>query len=278
MRQHMSKATLQAYLLILSSFCFMDAFALTNPQLEQALQNTDRSPAFIQRDSARHPVETLNFFSLKDTMRVIEIWPGAGWYTEILAPYLSPNGELYAAHFAEHSPVKFFQRSRQKFISKFTTHPYTKVNITEFNPTGKLPNLPVNNADMVLTFRNVHNWISADKAPQAFKLFYEALKPGGILGVVEHRAKPGTSIDLMKKSGYVTQAYVIELASAAGFKLLESSEINANYLDQGNHPKGVWSLPPTLREGQKNKAKYLKIGESDRMTLKFIKPDSSQKI
>lgn len=270
--------TLQISLFILSSLCMMKAFAqLDTPSLEQALQNTNRSPAFRQRDQARHPIETLNFFGLKSTMRVIEIWPGAGWYTEILAPYLNHNGELYAAHFTEHSSVKFFQQSRQKFTFKFNQHanPYGKVTITEFDPSGSPPNLPVNDADMVLTFRNVHNWISANKAQEAFRLFYKALKPGGILGVVEHRAKPGTNITLMKKSGYVTQAYVIELASMAGFKLLESSEINANNSDRRNHPEGVWSLPPTLREGQKNKDKYLKIGESDRMTLKFIKPEIS---
>lgn len=233
-----------------------------------------RSPEHLHRNAARHPLETLTFFGIKPSMTVVEIWPGSGWYTEILAPYLKENGSLYAAHFPKDSNVKFFRIYREKFEQKLAAQPalYQNVTLTEFSPNAMSVISPENSADMVLTFRNVHNWMSAGGEKLAFLSFYRALKPGGILGVVEHRAKPGTSIEAMKASGYVTEEYVIQLAEAAGFKLLARSEINANPKDSADHPKGVWTLPPTLRLKEENKDKYLAIGESDRMTLKFIKP------
>lgn len=233
-----------------------------------------RSEANIERNQYRNPVATLEFFEVKPDHTVVEIWPGAGWYTEILAPYLQQDGLLYAAHFPADTEVDYFSRSRKAFLQKLSDHPdaYSKVVITEFGAGTEQPIAPPRTADRVLTFRNVHNWLNAGFAEEAFVVFYEALKPGGILGVVEHRAKPGTSLEDMKSSGYMTEAYTINLATKAGFELVEKSDINANPKDTADYPKGVWTLPPSLRLGQEDRDKYQAIGESDRMTLKFRKP------
>lgn len=240
---------------------------------EGILQSADRTPAFVKRDVFRHPSETLAFFGLKPTMTVVEIWPGGGWYTEILAPYLR-GGKLYAAHFAKDSSVNYFLNSRRVFEEKVNARPdvYQAMTLAEFSPKMNKLTVPDASADLVLTFRNVHNWLRSINEAEAFALFYKALKPGGVLGVVEHRAKPNTSWEVMKKSGYMTEAYVIALAEKAGFVLDASSEINANAKDTADHPKGVWTLPPTLRMKDKDRAKYVAIGESDRMTLRFKKP------
>jgi len=238
------------------------------------LQSSDRTPAFTERDVYRHPGETLAFFGLKPDMTVVEIWPGGGWYTEILAPYLE-SGKLYAAHFAKDSGLKYFVNSRRSFEEKVKAAPdvYQTMTMAEFSPKMNKLTVPDGSVDRVLTFRNVHNWLRSINEAEAFALFYKALKPGGVLGVVEHRAKADASWETMKTSGYMTEAYVIALAEKAGFVLDAKSEINANSKDSADHPKGVWTLPPTLRMKDKDRAKYLAIGESDRMTLRFIKPD-----
>jgi len=237
------------------------------------LQSPARTPAFVERDIYRHPSETLAFFGLEATMTVVEIWPGGGWYTEVLAPYLT-QGKLYAAHFAKDSGVKYFVNSRRVFKEKVQAHSdvYQAITMAEFSPKMNKLTVPDGSADLVLTFRNVHNWLRSINEAEAFALFYKALKPGGVLGVVEHRAKPDTSWETMKQSGYMTEAYVISLAEKAGFVLDAKSEINANSKDSADHPKGVWTLPPTLRMKDKGREKYLAIGESDRMTLRFKKP------
>jgi predicted methyltransferase len=226
------------------------------------------------RDQYRHPKQTLEFLGVKPNMTVVEISPGGGWYTEILAPYLRDEGKLYAAHFSADSKVAYFQKSLKSFIDKTTAQPeiYGKMILTELDPPAKVEVAPVGSADSVLTFRNVHNWMKAGTVDAVFKAMYVALKQGGMLGVVEHRGVAGTEQDPKAKSGYVTEAYVIKLAEKAGFILLEKSDINANPKDTKNHPEGVWTLPPSLRLEDKNKATYLAIGESDRMTLKFVKP------
>ncbi|MFV8783186.1 class I SAM-dependent methyltransferase [Microbulbifer sp. SA54] len=241
--------------------------------LQKAIAAEHRDPANVARDVYRNPEETLTFFQVKPEMTVVEIWPGGGWYSEILAPLMHGKGTYYAAHFDKTAPG-YFKKSRENFEKKIKDKDsvYSDVVLTEFIPGGDAEIAPAGSADAVLTFRNVHNWMNQGKEAAAFKAFYDALKPGGVLGVVEHRAKPGTSRENMIKSGYVTQDYVVELAEKAGFTLEEASEINANPKDTADHPKGVWTLPPSLRLGDQDKDKYLAIGESDRMTLRFRKP------
>lgn len=259
-------------------FCLITFFSAINVWADTTiggdiLQSPDRTPAFVERDVYRHPAETLAFFGLQPNMAVVEIWPGGGWYTEILAPYLE-GGKLYAAHFAKDSNVKYFLNSRRAFKEKVKAYPdvYQALTMAEFSPKMDKLTVPNGSADLVLTFRNVHNWLRSINEAEAFALFYKALKPGGVLGVVEHRAKPNTDWETMKTSGYMTEDYVIALAEKAGFVLDAKSEVNANPKDSADHPKGVWTLPPTLRMKDKDRAKYLAIGESDRMTLRFKKP------
>ncbi|MCH8959244.1 MAG: amidohydrolase family protein [Proteobacteria bacterium] len=235
-----------------------------------------RSEASRARNHYRHPVETLEFIGIKPDMTVVEISPGAGgWYTEILAPYLKDNGKLYAASYDPDSESNYFRSNAEKFNAKLAADPgsYSKVEVTVFDPPLLLAIAPPGSADMVLTFRNVHNWMREGVAPEALAGMYAALKPGGILGVVAHRADPGNEQDPKVVSGYVRQDYFIELAESAGFEFVESGEINANPNDSRDHPEGVWTLPPSLRLKDVDRDKYLAIGESDRMTLKFRKPD-----
>lgn len=248
--------------------------------VEEAVAGDHRSPAHKARDVYRHPQETLAFFDVKEDMTVVEIWPGGvGWYTEILAPLLKENGKLYAAHFSPESTVPFFTKSLQQFKEKLSANAeiYGGVMLTVLQPPDALDIAPKGAADRVLTFRNVHNWMRDSQALAVFEAMYRALKPGGILGVVEHRGDPDRPRDPKAESGYVREDYVIELAKQAGFKLLDRSEINANPKDNRNHPKGVWSLPPSLRLNEQDREKYLAIGESDRMTLKFVKPAEPKK-
>jgi len=236
---------------------------------------THRDAASIARNEARHPIETLQFLGLKSGMTVIEILPGGGWYSEILAPFLKDNGTYYAAHFSPNSQLSYQPPMLRAFEERVAGNPdvYGGTIITRLYPPNETNIAPPGSADLALTFRNVHNWIMAGTQQVHFAAFFTALKPGGILGVVEHRAPEGSSMEVMETTGYVTQAYVVELAEAAGFKLEASSEINANPKDTKDYPEGVWTLPPTLRMGASNQAQYLAIGESDRMTLRFRKPE-----
>jgi predicted methyltransferase len=233
-----------------------------------------RNPEFVLRDQYRHPLETLKFFGVEPGMTIVEIWPGKGWYTEVLAPYLR-GGVLYAAHFPTGIGVPYYDDNHVLFVKKLALHPevYSRVKMATFDPKRNQLTVPEGYADAVLTFRNVHNWLRSESEAAAFELFYQALKPGGVLGVVEHRAVAGTDWETMKVSGYMTEEYVIGLAEKAGFVLAATSDINSNDKDLKNYPKGVWTLPPTLRLQQQDREKYLAIGESDRMTLKFIKPE-----
>lgn len=244
--------------------------------LHDLLDSPHRTAEEKSRDTFRHPVETLTFFDVQPDMTVVEIWPGAGgWYTSILAPYLYENGTFYAAQFPEDSDIAFYRRSVTHFKEKLAGHPdvYDHVRITALYPPVYSTIAPAGTADRVLTFRNVHNWAKAGKTEAVFASFFAALKPGGVLGVVEHRAPEVRPFSRQIETGYMSEGYVIEQAEKAGFKLAGRSEINANPKDQANHPAGVWSLPPTLRLGDQDREKYQAIGESDRMTLKFIKPE-----
>ena len=242
--------------------------------LATAIAGEWRDPANVARDSARHPAETLAFFGIEPGQTVIEITPGGGWYAEILAPYLREDGQYVGAIWND-GVSEYYDKTNVKLREKVAASPmvYDKAEWRPFD--AKAPQFgPAGSADAVLTFRNVHNWVGGDNGEAYFKAFFDVLKPGGTLGVVEHRAKPGTDPETMKKSGYLTEALVIELAEKAGFELVEKSEVNANPADTADHPNGVWTLPPGNRHDEADAAKYQAIGESDRMTLRFRKPEA----
>lgn len=243
----------------------------------QALADGEhRSAEHKARNMYRHPAETLTWFGIKEDMTVVEISPGSeGWYMEILAPFLRDKGKYYAAGPDAESSVAYFQSSLKSMHEKLASNPdlYGAVTVTELAPqAGKTKIAPEGSADMVLTFRNVHNWMSGGDAEAVFAAMYKALKPGGILGLTEHRGNPDVEQDPKAASGYVTEAATIKLAESAGFKLVARSDINANPKDTKDYESGVWTLPPRLRLGDKDREKYVAIGESDRMTLKFVKP------
>ena len=237
--------------------------------LKGAINSKERDPKNALRDEYRNPYETLTFFKIESDMTVVELSPGGGWYTEILANYLHDPGYLIAAHFDPNSERSYFKKSRANFEKKLSSKPmYESVKLVNL-----FSNLADDNSvDAVLTFRNLHNWLGSNMDIILSNSF-KALKPGGILGIVEHRAKPGTSFDDMKKSGYVSEDYAIKIAEKNGFKFVAKSEINANYKDSTAHPRGVWTLPPVMRLKDEDREKYLAIGESDRMTLLFVKPE-----
>jgi predicted methyltransferase len=236
--------------------------------LQTILTSSHRSLANRLRDKYRHPAQTLEFFSLRPNMSVVELWPGSGWYTEILAPFLAPKGQLIVTNFAANQ-----NKLALAFQEKLAAHPevFGKVKVVEINPPIELTLAPDNSVDMVVTFRNVHNWVKAGYADRVYAAAYKALKPGGILGVEEHRAKPGISLQESIKTGYMSEDGVIAAVEKAGFKLVGKLEINANPKDTKDYPGGVWTLPPTLSQGKKDRQRFLAIGESDRMTFKFIK-------
>lgn len=243
--------------------------------LEQWLTGEHRSAANIARNESRNPVETLEFFGLEADMSLIEINPGGGWYAEILAPYLRDSGQYYAAHFSPNSPIGYHRPALERFEAKLNANPelYGKVTVRHLYPPQESAIGPAEGADMALTFRNVHNWIMSGQEHDYFAAFYASLKPGGIFGVVEHRAPASSGMEIMRTTGYVTEEYVKELAAAAGFEFVDSAEINANPRDTKNYAEGVWTLPPTFQMGDVDRERYAAIGESDRMTLKFRKPE-----
>jgi len=244
-------------------------------RLRTIIAEDHRTPKYAARDKYRHPFETLIFFGIRPEMSVVEIWPGGGWYTEIIAPYLKGQGKYYAAHRNRDTKDARILKFIQRYDAKLSARPdlYSEVIVTELSRT-KTAIAPPDSVDMVLTFRNVHNWMKFGFEKPIFEAMYTALKPGGILGVVEHRANPEEFPDPQALSGYVHEEQVIEMAEDAGFRFMEKSEINANPADTRVHPKGVWTLPPSLRLKDKDRKKYLAVGESDRMTLKFVKPAS----
>ncbi len=254
------------------------AQADTDAALLAAAIAGDHRVAGRARDAARHPFETLRFFGVAAGHAVIELSPGGGWYTEILAPYLRANGRMLAAHFARDSAVAYERTGRERFDAKLAAQPllYDRVQV------GTMPGpktsrsfeglAAAGSVDRVLTFRNVHNWLEGDAFDVILRASFDVLRPGGMLGVVEHRAAPGTTLAQSVKTGYVTEELVIERARAAGFTDVRRSEVNANPRDTRDHARGVWSLPPTLAGKDVDRERYLAIGESDRMTLRFTKP------
>lgn len=244
-------------------------------QLKTIANGEHRSAAYIARNEYRHPVETLTFFGLRPDMTVVEVSPGGGgWYTEILAPFLREQGTYYAGSYDPDASREYFQRNAKRYADKLATRPdlYDKVKVTVFAPPEKLDAAPDGSADLVLTFRNLHNWTQSGHARATLEAMYRYLKPGGVLGLVQHRGDPAAPQHPEAKFGYLREDVVIALANAVGFRLLEASEVNANPRDSKDHPKGVWNLPPGYEDGDEKRDTYAAIGESDRMTLKFRKP------
>lgn len=244
-----------------------------NAALRAALAHPLRTDAEKARDVYRHPYETLEFFGVKPDQNVLELWAGGGWYTRVLAPYVAPTGKLHVTTFQRDSEREYYRKmaaAMYEYVGQFEQG--SALNVIEVNPAA-IDFGVEGQVDVALTFRNIHNWVGAGIDKAVYEATFKALKPGGVFGVVEHRGKPGMTREESAKSGYMDQATVIADIEAVGFKLVEASEINANPNDTKDHPEGVWTLPPSLRLGEVDREKYVAMGESDRMTLKFIKPE-----
>jgi len=262
-------------LLLLGLMSFGQTALAVDAALESAANGAHRAPGNAARNSSRHPVETLEFFAIRPTMTVVELWPGGGgWYTEVLAPYLRDSGTLYAANYDGSTGVKYFGKNEQVFKEKLAANAdvYDRVKVTALMPPASVKAAPDGTADLVVTFRNLHNWVRDGRAEAMFKAAFDALKPGGIFGLVAHRGTADMLGPKAASSGYLAESEALRLAAAAGFTFVAKSEINANPNDTKDYPKGVWTLPPSYRLGDIDKAKYQAIGESDRMTMKFSKP------
>jgi predicted methyltransferase len=235
-------------------------------ELTKVVAGDHRSDDNKARDRYRHPVETLAWLGMQPDMTVVELSPGGGWYTEILAPYLREEGKLYRRNGAK------------RYADKLAANPeiYDKIEVTIFESPDELEIAPAGSADMIVTFRNFHGWMDGgDNVDIILRAIFRTLKPGGVFALVQHRGKSSVPQDPKAESGYVNQDHAIALVKKAGFEFVASSEINANPADDADHPEGVWTLPPSLALEDKDREKYLAIGESDRMTLKFRKPGSS---
>jgi len=241
--------------------------------LDAAVNGANRSTENKARDIYRHPKETLQFFDISPSMSVLEILPGRGWYTEILAPYLAEKGHLTVASFGANHPTKYLANIHNEFVKMMQANPdtYGKVDVVAIKEDSFLQSVPDASLDMVLTFRNSHNWIRYGGIEERYAAFSRVLKPGGVLGVVQHRAAKGSDPKITAEKGYIPKSYLIDLVEKHSFELMGSSEINANPKDTRDHPEGVWTLPPSYRLKDVDKDKYAAIGESDRMTLRFIK-------
>jgi predicted methyltransferase len=251
----------------------------TLAELDPILQGSHRGADERSRDAFRHPKDTLEFFGLRPDMKVVEVWPGNGWYTEILAPLLRDRGTLYAAQL-DPAGGEYAKTTVDSFRAKLASRPdlYGKVVVTTLAPPPSKESIaPAGSLDMVVTFRNLHNWMMFGWQREALQSMYAALKPGGVLGIVEHRGNPKLSQDPRAASGYVNEDYAIELIESIGFKLVGRSQINANPRDTKDYERGVWTLPPGYANGASERQRFERIGESDRFTLKFIKPENEAK-
>mgnify|MGYP001166872323 CR=1 FL=1 len=241
-----------------------------NSNLADSIDNPFREQSSL-RDKYRNPLETLSFFGIEKNLKTLEITPGRGWYTEILANYYKDTENYYVAVYREPSLVQqIIEKIQKEFFLNFKNKQNQFGNFkTIFIEKNFQIENKLNYFDIILTFRNTHNFLDRGKAQKIYSSFHKLLKKGGILGIVQHRANESADFDF--KKGYVKESFLIDFVENIGFKLSEKSEINSNPLDDKNYPKGVWTLPPRMAEGETNKDRYLKIGESDRMTLKFIK-------
>jgi predicted methyltransferase len=262
---------LAAVVLAMAAGAAATAAAAPDPALKAAVADPGRSAKFIARDAVRHPVEELTFFGLKPGMNVVELWPGGGYWTEILGRYLARSGTYTVA--LESTDDKEGNQSVSGWRSRIAAEKDRLGTIHETTlAAGRYDIAPPGSADLVLTFRNLHNWMDGGYADQALAACFTALKPGGILGIEEHRGRTDKPQDPKAADGYVREDYTIALAKKAGFVLVAKSEINANPKDTKDWPDGVWTLPPTLSQGEKDRAKYVAIGEADNFVLKFRKP------
>lgn len=243
--------------------------------LRAAVEDPGRTQAERERDRYRNPYETLSFFGIEPDMTVVELYPGGGWYSAILAPYLAGDGQLVAGHFnleRENAP-QYYERLYDSYVERFADRDrYGDIEIVEFDPPAKAGLGVAGSADMVLTFRNIHSWLGSDQLDAVFASAHDVLRSGGVFGVVGHRLPEGRQQDPEAETGYVKESVVIDAAEKAGFKLAGKSEVNANPDDDADHPNGVWTLPPSLDvpEGE-SESDWRRIGESDRFTLKFVK-------
>lgn len=245
--------------------------------IARAIAGAQRSAAHRARDAQRRPAETLAFFGLRGNMTVLELWPGGGWYTEILAPVVADGGKLWITSVDPDGPQdKVGNRLARQLLKRFNAEPwvFNKVGVSRIDPPGKLDLAPDESVDLALVIRNAHDWVRDGYAEQVFAAIFRAVKQGGTLGVVAHRGAPNASVapEVVRKTGYLPEEFVVKLVEGAGFKLVDRSEINANPKDVKEYPEGVWTLPPTFRLKEKDHDRYAAIGESDRMTLKFEKP------
>lgn len=267
-----SKTALIAAIVAAAALCGDAATADEPNELARWVAAPHRSAGNVARDRFRHPLETLTFFGVRNSSVVVEILPGsAGYYMEILAPFLKERGRYIAASRDATAPERYLADHR-KLLARLEAEPalYGKVVVSQFN-ADRHEIAPPGSADFVLTFRNLHNWVERDEIDGALRAFHRALKPGGVLGVVDHRGRTDMSQEAQNRSGYVRQDVAVQLIERGGFRFAAASEINANPKDTKDHPAGVWTLPPTYRLKDKDRAKYQAIGESDRFTLKFFK-------
>jgi len=272
--------TLSALPLLAAGFIAMTSIAIRaeempvqDERLKEVVAGDHRSEENKARDKFRNPVETLSFFGIRPDMTVVEIYPGRGWYTEILAPYLKDSGTLYAAQRPSDPSYGPGQRAVEAFNQMMKDSPELYGDVKRTTLTNEGDMVLSGPADLVLTFRNTHSLMRRGAENEAFAAMFEALKPGGVLGVVQHRGDPSIEQDPKGGKGYVNEDYVIALAEKAGFELAEKSETNDNAKDTKDDAKGVWTVPPSLTLGDEDREKYMAIGESDRMTLKFVKPE-----
>lgn len=242
--------------------------------LDGVLAGSQRTAADRSRDPYQHPKATLLFFGIRTNTRVLQVWPESGWYTKILAPLVRAKGRYFAAVIAPDPGSRFLQVRRTDYDRLLASRPdlYSGVKVLTFPLDGN-DVVPAGSVDMVLSFRDLHEWMALGDAQQALATIYRALRRGGVFGVVDNRGNPAVPQDPQAKNGYVRQDYAIRMIEAAGFRLVATSELNANPKDTKNYPAGVWTLPPDYRLGNIDRAKYEAIGESDRFTLKFVKPD-----
>ena len=264
-----------AAMLLVASCSTTSTRETTALALDNILAGSQRSAEDSARDRYRHPKETLLFFGIRPEMKVLEVWPEPGWYTEIIAPLVRQHGKYYAAAIAPDPQNPYVTQRLATYQQKLASNPeiYGAVQLVTF-PLDGGDVVPPGSLDMIVTFRNIHNWMARDCTGQAFATMYRALKPGGVLGVVEHRGNPTVPQDPKAKSGYVNEDYAIRLIEGQGFRLVGESQVNSNPKDTKDYEQGVWTLPPTYRLGDTDRQKYADIGESDRFTLKFIKPQT----